>query len=131
MNRKAPKLLLKTLNEPLPRIFTSTSLIMEITSNLGNPDLEYLRKQNYSDLHELGCDLIGNKLKSPWPRSAWRTRNRDKQIMTYIPSCQENKTYSHMMSTCNIMCQLNVRSQAAHSQDMTIQQITRAAEGVT
>ena len=73
-----------------------TSLVMKIAPSLRGLTQSIYRRQNYSDLCELGCDLTRDKLRSPWKWSAWRTRNWAKRIMTYIRLCQEKKTYSHM-----------------------------------
>ena len=48
----------------------STSLVMEITLELGNPNPKDLQEQNCSDLRELGCNLARDELTSPWQRNA-------------------------------------------------------------
>ena len=47
-----------------------TSLVMKIVPSLGGPNPEYLRRQNYSDLRELGHDLAQDELRLPWQRNA-------------------------------------------------------------
>ena len=79
----------RTRHNMRPNWIGPTTLVMEIASSLGNPDPGCLQGQNYSDLCELGCDLSQDKLRSPWKRSAWRTKNWAKRIMTYIRLCQK------------------------------------------
>ena len=86
------------------------SLVMEITPSLGSPNLEYFREQNYSNLRELGCDLARDELRWLWLQSAWRIKNRAKRIRTSIQLSGKED----FLATHNIMCQLNIRTQAAY-----------------
>ena len=54
----------------LPNWVGLTSLIMEIAPSLGSHGPGYLRGQNYSDLHELGCNLVWDELMLSWQQSA-------------------------------------------------------------
>ena len=74
----------RTRHNMRPNWVRSTSLVMEITQCLGSPSVGYLRGHNYSDLHELKCDLSWDELRSLWQWSAWRIRNQGKRIMTCI-----------------------------------------------
>ena len=55
----------RTRHNTQPDWVGPTSLFMKITPSLESPGPEYLQGQNYSDLHELGCDLARDELRSP------------------------------------------------------------------